>query len=91
MRTWVQDQSDSTFSNFFSLEIARPIEAKLFSGTKCPMTLKVGMQHLVLEYYQVCSNDDTGLTLTILRQGKIWSLVLLYKKKVKQSIFQKLL
>ena len=28
------------------------------------MTLKVGMQHRVLEYYQVCSNDDTGLTLT---------------------------
>ena len=28
------------------------------------MTLKVGMQHLVLEYYQVCSNDALGLTST---------------------------
>ena len=28
------------------------------------MTLKVDMQHRVLEYYQVCSNDDPGLTLT---------------------------
>ena len=28
------------------------------------MTLKLGMQHGVLEYYQVGSNDDTGLTLT---------------------------
>ena len=28
------------------------------------MTLKLGMQHRVLEYYQVCSNDDSGLTLT---------------------------
>ena len=28
------------------------------------MTLKIGMQNLVLEYYQVCSNDDPGLTLT---------------------------
>ena len=28
------------------------------------MTLKVGMQHRVLEYYQVCSNVDHGLTLT---------------------------
>ena len=38
---------------------------KIFSsGTKWPMTLKLGMQHRVLEYYQVCSNDDTGLTLT---------------------------
>ena len=29
-----------------------------------PKALKVGMQHLVLEYYQVCSNDDPELTLT---------------------------
>ena len=35
-----------------------------FSETKRPMTLKLGMQHQVLEYYQVCSNDDPGLTLT---------------------------
>ena len=28
------------------------------------MTLKLGMQHWVLEYYQVCSNDDPGLILT---------------------------
>ena len=28
------------------------------------MTLKLGMQHRMLEYYQVCSNDDPGLTLT---------------------------
>ena len=36
-----------------------------FSRTKRRMTLKFGMQqHRVLEYYQVCSNDDPGLTLT---------------------------
>ena len=35
-----------------------------FSGTKWPMTLKVWMQHQVLKYYQVCSIDDSGLTLT---------------------------
>ena len=28
------------------------------------MTLNVGMQYRVLKYYQVCSNDDPGLTLT---------------------------
>ena len=28
------------------------------------MTLKLGMQHWVLEFYLVCSNDDPGLTLT---------------------------
>ena len=30
------------------------------------MTLKLGMQHRVLEYYQICSNGDLGLTLTYL-------------------------
>ena len=35
-----------------------------FSGTKTPMALKVGMQHLALEYYQICSNEDPGMTLT---------------------------
>ena len=85
----------TTFSDFFSLENARPIEARfhmkppwdertkacsngpghltnmaamLIYGKnlkepssvepKWPMILKVGMQHLVLEYCQVCSNDD---------------------------------
>ena len=28
------------------------------------MILKLSMQYWVLEYYQDCSNDDTGLTLT---------------------------
>ena len=28
------------------------------------MTLKLGILHWVLEYYQVGSNDDPGLTLT---------------------------
>ena len=28
------------------------------------MTLKVGMQHCVLKYYQICSNDDPRMTLT---------------------------
>ena len=31
---------------------------------KRPMNLNLGMQHRVLESYQVCSNDDPGLTLT---------------------------
>ena len=48
---------------------AMPIYGKktlkiFFSGTKWPMTLKLGMQHWVLKYYQVSSNDDPGLTLT---------------------------
>ena len=101
LMTLVQGHSDSTFSNFFILETARPIEANFIwslHGTgewmfgrmvqvtwpiwlPCPymvkrlylllwnqkaMTLKVGMQHRVLENYQLCSNDDPGLTLTYL-------------------------
>ena len=31
------------------------------------MTLKLGMQHRVLEYFQVYSNDDPGLTFTYFR------------------------
>ena len=31
-----------------------------FSGTKRPMTLKLGMQHWLLEYYQVCSMMTLG-------------------------------
>ena len=36
----------------------------IFSGIKMPMTLTLSMLHQVLECYQVCSNDDPGLTLT---------------------------
>ena len=48
---------------------AMPIYGKnlkkiFFSGTIRLMTLKLGMQHRVLEHYQVYSNDDPGLTLT---------------------------
>ena len=48
---------------------AMPIYGKnlktiFFFRTKRPMTLNLGMHHWVLEYYQVYSNDDPGLTLT---------------------------
>ena len=36
----------------------------IFSRTKQPMTLNIGMQHRILQTYQVCSNDNPGLTLT---------------------------
>ena len=54
------------------------------------MTLKVGMLHQVLENFEICSNADSGLTLTYLMERS--SLVpFLYVKNVKQRIFQKLL
>ena len=52
-----------------------------FPGTKRSMTLKLGMQHWVLEYYQVYSNDDPGLTLTYLGYGQICSLMLYMGKR----------
>ena len=35
-----------------------------FSGAKRSITLKLNLHHWALKYYQVCSNDDTVLTLT---------------------------
>ena len=55
--SWSHDQDDPPCPYMVKiLEI-------FFSGTERPMTLKLGMQDRVLEYYQVCSNDP-GLTLT---------------------------
>ena len=49
---------------------SRPIYGKNlqkspFFGTKRLMTLKLGIQHRVLRYYQIYSNVDTGLILTV--------------------------
>ena len=44
----------------------------------------------MLKYYQVCSNNDPGLTLTYFMAMSNLSPMLLYGKKVKQWIFQKL-
>ena len=52
---------------------AMPIYGKnplkiFFSGTKGPMTMGLGMQHLGLRPNKVCSNDDLDL---FLWQGQI--------------------
>ena len=41
---------------------------KIFFGTDWPIVLKLGLQHLALEYYQVCSNDDPRLTFDLFMQ-----------------------
>ena len=58
-------------------------EKFFFSGTKRPMTLKVFMQHRVLEYYQVCSNDEPGLTLTYFMAGSNLVAYAFVREKVK--------
>ena len=72
---------------------AMPIYAKrtfkiFFSGTERPMNLKLGRQHRVFEYYQVCSNDAPGLTLTYFTARSNWSPVLLYGKKLNNAFFR---
>ena len=86
--------NESLFKRSWSMTkmAAMPIYDKnlkklFFSETKRPMTLKLSMQHWVLEYYQVYSNDDTGLTLTYFTARSNLSLMLLYGKKVKHWIF----
>ena len=39
----------------------------LFCRTKSPMTLKLGIQYLILEYYKLF--DDHGLTVTVFITG----------------------
>ena len=55
------------------------------------MTLKLGMYHQVLEYYQVYSKDDPGLTLTYFTARSYLVSYVFALEKVKQCIFQKLL
>ena len=64
----------------------KPLKS-MFAGTERLMTLKLGMQHQVLEYYQVCSSDTPGLTLicfmarsNLVPYGFVW-------EKLKQWIF----
>ena len=112
-----QCHSDSTFSNFFCSETARPIEAKFhmeppwdvgnenlvkcsrshgnaliwwktskifFFKTKRLMTLKLGIQHLVLEYYQCSHMMTLGWPWPFLWQGKICFWMLLHGWKLIQ-------
>ena len=51
------------------------------------MTLKLSMHHRVLKYYQVCSNDDPGLTLTYFTIRSNMVLYILYGEKGKTMDF----
>ena len=50
--TLVQGQSDLTFSNFFSLETARPIEAKYHVEPPLDWVIKVSTNGLSLDHDQ---------------------------------------
>ena len=53
------------------------------------MTLKLGMQHRVLRYYQVCSNDAPWLTLTYFTARSNLVLYAFVQEKVKTMAFSK--
>ena len=64
----------------------------IFSGTKRQMTLKIGMQHWVLEYYQVGSNDVPGMTMTyFMPRSNLVPYAFVWEKGKSMDIFQKLL
>ena len=71
---------------------AMPIYGKnlkiFFSRTKKPVTLNLSMQYWLLEYYQVCSNDDPGLTLTYFTARSNMVPYAFAWEKVKQWIFR---
>ena len=63
------DENMSNILGHMTKMASRPIYGKNLqkssSEPKGRLTLKLGIQHRVLRYYQVCSYDDTGWILTI--------------------------
>ena len=70
-KTYINDDNGLTLTYFtarsnwvaFTLDWEKSLKF-FFSRTRCPMILKLGMQHQRLKLYKVYINDDTGLTLT---------------------------
>ena len=58
---------------------------KIFSRTRRPMILKLGVKHQAMELYKAYINHDHGMTLTFLRQGQLRSPMHLYGKNRKIS------
>ena len=83
---WLHDQ-DGRHAHIW----LEPLEI-FYSGTERPMTLKLGMQHWVLKYYQFCSSDAPWLTLTYFTaRSNLVTYAFVWEKKIKQWIFHKLL
>ena len=58
---------------------------KIFSRSRSPMILKVGMQHQGLKLYEVYINDDPGLTMTYFTARSNWVAVMFQWGKRLQS------
>ena len=74
---------------------AMPIYGKnlkqiIFSGTERLMTMKIGMQHWVSEYYQVRSTDVPGMTLTcFMPSSNLVPCAFVWEKGKTMDFFQK--
>ena len=55
-----------------AMAINRKKPLKIFSRTRRPMILKLGVKH-AMELYKVYINHDHGMTLTFFRQGQLRS------------------
>ena len=59
-----------------------------FSGTKSPMALGLGMKHWGCRPYQICTNDESRLTLTyIMARSNLIPIVFIWEKTLKCSFF----
>ena len=65
--------------------------SKFFSGTEGPISTKLGMQHWGLLPIIVCSNDDSGVTLTYFTARSNLVTFAFSIGKSENWIFQKLL
>ena len=62
-----------------------------FSETERPMNLKLGMQHLVLEYYQLYSNHAPRLTLTYFTARSNFVIYAFVWEKLKTTDFSEII
>ena len=58
-----------------------------FSGTKRPMALGLGMLHKTCGPYQICTNDESRLTLTYFMARSNWIPNALFGKTLEMFIF----
>ena len=62
MKVCITGQGHMTKMAAMAINSKKPL--KIFSRTRRPMILNLGMKHQAMELYKVCINHDPGMTLT---------------------------
>ena len=65
------------------------LKKDIFSRTKRPMTMKIDMQHWVLEYYQVRSNEIPGTLTCFMPRSNLVPYAFVWEKGKTMEFFQK--